>query len=184
MPTRALDPYIHRMYSARMAEPTDCFSSTPPPAHGERPAGALEEDYNRVFDGLRIAAEVGHTVFARAVKFHVAKKLHELGVRTHMEMPAEFGSRLPCWVQQLSVAMRVPVIPKGEEWENFKEGSKPLLQSLSLSLVSRMVETTHIGARPSNRIHLIGPVRTDIKEIREGLFSFFVKQKWAVSHHE
>jgi hypothetical protein len=178
------------MYSARMAEPVDCFSSTPPPAHGERPPGALEEDYGLVFDGLRIATEAGATAFARAVKFDFIRQLQELDIRTVMEMPTDVEPLLPCWVQQRSVSFRVPkfhpIKSSGPGWEKFKEDYKPLLRSLSRDLVQGILHTLamHEGADSSYKVHLVGATSTDVRTVREDIFSFFVKQKWALSRHE
>ena len=169
------------MYSARMAEPIDCFSSTPPPAHGERPPGALEEDYDLVFDSLRVSIEAASTVFARAVKFDVAQRFQELDVRIVRELPAPSAhSWAPCWVHQHSVVLHVPE-------DSPKAWNKVLLQELASEVVASIVRTMAVrAARTSEtpKVHLIGPVSTDIKEISRDFFSFFVKQKWTLSRHE
>lgn len=180
------------MYSARMAEPIDCFNSTPPPAHGERPAGFLEEDYGLVFDGLRISVEAATPVFARAVKFDVIQQFRSCDVRTVMEVPTPAEPLLPCWVQQFSVVLPVPLslllAKAGPDWATFKDSCKPLLKDLGLELVNTILRSmANRGHRTSvlgSKVHLIGATSTGIKEVSEGLFSFFVKQKWAVSTHE
>ena len=176
------------MYSAPMTESIDCFSSTPPPAHGERPPEALEEDYGLVFDSLRISVEAASTVFARAIKFDIIHQFQETGIRVVRETQTEAEPLLPCWVQQTSVTIPVPVFGPGDSnWIVFKESSKLLLRELSFGVVSGVIRTMAVRAgyagEPCHKVHLIGAANTDIREIRSGVFSFFVKQKWAISRH-
>jgi hypothetical protein len=162
-----------------MAEPIDCFSSTPPPAHGERPPGSLEEDYNLVFDGLRISTEAATTVFARAVKFDIVHRFQELDIRVVREMPTTVEPLLPCWVHQSSVTVLVS--------DSQRSWNKVLLQELASEIVASIVRAMAVRTSRTSeslKVHLIGPVHTDIKEIRNNLFSFFVKQKWALTPHE
>ncbi len=133
-----------------------------------------------MFDGLRISTDAAATVFARAVKFDIVQRFQELDVRVVREMPTSAEPLLPCWVHQRSVVLLASD-------DSQRHWNKILLQELASEIVASIVRTMAVrAARTSEslKVHLIGPVSTDIKEVRKDLFSFFVKQKWALTRHE
>ena len=141
----------------------------------------MEEDYNQVLDALQVSVEAATTAFARAVKFEVIQQFRELGVRIVMEIPTSAEPLVPCWVQQLSVTFPVSKSASRHTCKSLlKDLGSGVVVGIARTLSNYPTRTSKLGCR----VHLIGATSTDIKEVREGLFSFFVKQKWAVSRHE
>lgn len=131
-----------------------------------------------MFDSLRVSLEAAGTVFARAVKFDVAQRFQELDIRVVREMSWPAG--MPCWVLQHSVVLHAPEHERGG-W------NKTLLQELAPEIVASILRTMAVRTAHTSealKVHLIGSVSTDIKEVSRDLFSFFVKQKWCLTRHD
>jgi len=143
-------------------------SDSPPPSDVSPESLANKFDFEQVFVAIQHDTEVASNVFARC-----AKKLFRglltgaAGVR--LTMPDDAG--LPMWMAHTSFTW----CRRDNDWE------RPLLASHLENLVERHAEHL-LNLRDGNAtIELVGPLLTKVSEVSEGVFTFSVKQKWALN---
>jgi hypothetical protein len=171
-----------------MAETSDYFSSTPPPAEGEEPKTTDWDNYQAVIEGLRLHEHTACRLYARAVKLHIISEILNTGCLPSMKLSEqEVEDAHSFFAAHLTTALKLPFDcatlrtehdePSAAAWAEFKNTAVALLLAQTGVVVQRILSTI----KPGDCLYLVGSARTDVTIIGPSLYSFFVKQKWALT---
>lgn len=146
---------------------------TAPPQKGD--FGSYEE----VLFALRYESGVAENVYAKRAK-------HDL--RNAIELPVVMMKRdevkpnlLPVWVDQHTVVLSEEDFPTAKPEAGSTSKAGDMLQQTTERLLSS-IATTLKGVDKGAKIVMIDPLWTRIQQVARGVYSFSLKQRWAVTY--
>lgn len=143
------------------------FDSDSPPPRGDQEELSDKFEFAQVFEALRHSREVAENVFARCAKKLFRGRLAS-SVRIKLAMPDE-ETKFPIWVTSAQITVAVRGAYDEPMWASYLEN---------------LVEESAVGIlrlRDENEtVRLIGPLSTRIQEVGVPVYTFSIKQKWAV----